>query len=515
VHLRGVDVRRSGNGRAVIAAVRRLPALAGAAALALSGSVLAAGPAVAGTQHGFRVGQVRVGDDPSSVAFDPVNSTFWVGNLQNGSISVIREATGKVVASVSAGLPSAITFDPVEKVMDVVDARDDEVLAINASTYTVEDAISIGHVFGDGSPGSASFRVNGNPSPEGIAVDPVNGEVLVSDGQYFDDSVYVLSGSLGVFEQTLTVGPTEDGSMSGDIAVDASTNTVYVAIQPWYSPTAGEIAGVTVINGATNTVEGTIRTPIVSDVMSPAVDPALDRLFVGLGAGEKVWVLSTRTRKVIKKIADPAAIPANLVFDPAAAAVFTANNPVLDVSAGGEKVMASVITKPLGGFGGGIAVDPATGTVVVANEGWNDTPTRGTASVMTEPVCTLRQLSTRFGKLIGGAGSREIAVNLIDKSANACKLTGFPGIGLSSGTRALRVTVSRVKVGYGAVILTRGQAAQVCLRWESLAGPFVSPGRIAVSLSGVRGRLQLRWRAGRVGKHAISVTPLLPGGGCP
>jgi DNA-binding beta-propeller fold protein YncE len=497
----------------VIAAARTLPALAGAVALALAGSVLSAGPAVAGTQHGFRVSQVKVGDDPSPVAFDPVNSTFWVGNLQSGTISVIRESTGKVVASVSAGLPSAIAFDPVDKVMDVVDAKDDEVLAISASTYQVRDAITIGHVYGDGSPGSSSFSVAGNPSPDGIAVDPVNGEVFVSDGQYFDDSVYVLSGSLGVWYKTLTVGPTEDGSTSGNIAVDAATNTVYVAIIPVYTPLEGEIAGLTVINGATNAVEGTIRTPIVFDEMGPAVDPAVGRLFVGMGNGEDVLVISTRTGKIVGKIRTPAAVPGALAFDAPSAAVFSADDPVLDVSAVSDKLAASVYD--LGSLAGGIAVDPATGTVVVGNEGWVTPPSRGTASVITEPVCTLRQLTGRFGKLRTAQANREIALSVINKSATACKLTGFPGLRLLSGTRTLTVTVRHANASHGAVVLTAGQGAQACLRWESEAGASVTPGAAVFTLAGVRGSLNLRWRAGHISKGAISVTPVLPGGSCP
>jgi YVTN family beta-propeller protein len=482
-----------------------LGSLPAAIALAMSFPCAgAAGAAPALGTPGFGVTAVTVGNDPSPVAFDPVNGTFYVGNLKDGTVSVVRESTRKVVTTFPAGDPEAIAFDPLEKTMDVADYADDEVAVYSASTNKLAATVPFGPA-----PQQFPSAIN-NFAPDSIAVDPNTGKVFVSSRGAASDLVYVLGSSFGPWINTITAGPA-NGDTSGDIAIDPSTDTVYVAITKVYSGTI-KLNEVAVINGLTDSVTGDIPlpAPVTAHV---AFNPQLHQLYVSMCCTTRqVWVINTRTSQ-LRKINLPY-VPLALAPDPAAADFDVASTgSVFVVDAASGHATGPIFVKSPYALGG-IAVDPGTGTIYTADE-LDRTPSFRTVSVVTEATCTAHQLAASLGRLNAGAGRREITLTVTNHSSAWCKLAGYPGLRLLSRSgHLLAVHVGQAAASHGAVILAGGDAAHACLGWEALFGPFVTPYSVQVALPGVSGHLTFRWTWGRIGMHKLSVTPLLTGGTC-
>lgn len=487
-----------------IAARSSLLAVIAVALSALSfPSADASGAAPALGAPGFGVATATVGDDPSPVAFDPVNGTFYVGNLKDGTVSVVRESTRKVVTSFPAGDPEAIVYDPLDKVMDVADYADDEVAVYFAGTNKLAAVVPFGPA-----PQQFPSAIN-NFAPNSIAVDDNTGKVFVSD-RGTDDRVYVLGSSFGPLLDTITVGPAH-GDTSGDIAIDPSTDTVYVAITKIYSGPVryNEVA---VINGLSDAVTGDIVLPApVTDHV--AYDPASHELYVSICCSvRQVWALNTVSR-ALRKINLPYPALA-LAPDPAAADVdVAASGSVFVIDASSGRVTGPVYVNSPYDLGG-IAVDPGSGTMYAADE-LDRTPTNHTVTVVTEASCKLGQLTVSLGHLTAGAGQRGITLTVTNHSSATCKLAGFPGLSLlSSSGHLLAVHVTRVAASHGAVILPKGDAARACVAWEALFGPFTTPYSVQAALPGISGHATFRWAWGRIGMNQVSVTPLLPGSTC-
>jgi DNA-binding beta-propeller fold protein YncE len=195
------------------------------------------------------------GDMPFAIAIDDKTNTIYVTNAfdQNGNpddtVSVINAATcsaadtsgcGHPVATVTVGLtPFGIAVDPATDTAYVanvgLNGGGDTVSVIDGATCNATNTSGCGHT---------PAIVTVGQAPYGVAVDPVNKTVYVTDGA--DNAVSMIdartcragnTSGCGQTPPTVTVGNTPTA-----IAIDRKSNTVYVGND--------DDATVSLINGA-------------------------------------------------------------------------------------------------------------------------------------------------------------------------------------------------------------------------------------------------------------------------
>ena len=118
------------------------------------------------------VAHIAVGKEPEAIALAPSGTEVWVGQNEDGHISIIDTATDKVKATFKiADMPIRIAFTPDGKHALVTDARAHELIVVNAATRKEVKRIKIGQ------------------TPVGVLVAPDGKRAFVST---FDDGKVVV-----------------------------------------------------------------------------------------------------------------------------------------------------------------------------------------------------------------------------------------------------------------------------------------------------------------------------------
>jgi len=184
------------------------------------------------------VANVSVGEFPNDVAFDSNNGNVYVAS-GGSTLSVISGSTNTVAATVSLSSSSTgFAFDSNNGDIYVANAYS-TVSVISGSTNSIVAKVPIGQ--GQGS------RTNVGSYPSGVAFDPDNGDIYVTnipnqglpfagaeggagspipmaEGLTNPGSVSVISGLTNTVIQNVTVGGAPDG-----IAFDPHNGNIYVA----------------------------------------------------------------------------------------------------------------------------------------------------------------------------------------------------------------------------------------------------------------------------------------------
>jgi uncharacterized repeat protein (TIGR01451 family) len=220
----------------------------------------------------------------------------------------------------------------------------------------------------------------------GVAVDPATCTVYVALPS--DSDVQVLSEQTGQLLTTISLITAADPDPEPvAVAVDPTTSTVFVANRNTNS--------VSVISEAQNPVDDALTNTISlnagADPVAVAVDPTTSTVFV-TGGSNNVSVISEAQNPVddtlastisLSTAADPDPDPVAVAVDPDTGTVFVADNGFNSVSAISESTddvtSISLDSASLDHCGqptaiqpNGIAVDPDTGTVFVTNGGFVD-----------------------------------------------------------------------------------------------------------------------------------------------
>ena len=362
---------------------------------------------------------VAVGGNPVAVAVDNATDTVYVGNGNDGTVSVINEATCNAIHVSGCGqTPPTITVGP-GPVDDAVDQRTDTVYVTNVGSNTVsviDGATCNAHNHSGCHRTPPTITVGNNP--DGVAVDEATHTVYVAN--VGDNTVSVINEATCNARVTWGCGqipPTVSVGVQPAVpAVDEATDTVYV---PNSNP--GGPGSVSVIDGATcnaSVMTGCGNTPPTVALgantfpVAAAVDQATDTVY------ETVYGPSTGTTTTLGfvDVIDGATCnasvtsgcgqapttvkvgsdPIGVVVDPVSESVFVLNEEDSTVSvidgaicnavhsAGCSQHPPDVAT----GFNPGyLDVDLATDTVYVSNQGQND------VSVIDGAACTLTHLS--------------------------------------------------------------------------------------------------------------------------
>lgn len=300
---------------------------------------------------------IGVGRLPTSVAVDQRSGTVWVVDSLDSTVSEISEARQAVVATIRvAASPVDIAADPKTGTVWVTSlgpfgepASDNVVSEISESTGKVVATIKVGLV------------------PFGIAADPRTGTVWVANTNGYSVSE--------ISEASLTVVATihtGTGSAPVSVAVDSGRGVVWVGklhhrVLEIKEATRSVIAAIKVRPGT-----GT------NSLNSVAVDPATGVAWVasdfydGVGYLSYACAVGTLSRKLLATVAVPRAgrdanIADGIAVDPETGTVWVAENgvdAVTLVSGGTDSVSRNL---PTGDQPVAVAVDPVTGTVWVVN----------------------------------------------------------------------------------------------------------------------------------------------------
>ena len=272
---------------------------------------------------------IKVGVRPFDIAYDPVNKRMYVGNYQDGTVSVIDTTTNRVIDTnpntpqidpIKVGnRPLNIAYDPVNKRMyvgnyrdstvSVIDTTTNRVIDTNPNTPTVTDPIKVG----DGSRDIAydpvnkrmyvsnsqdgtvsiinttTYKVIGNPITVGkgfygIAYDPGNRRMYMSN--FDDDTVYVIDTTTN----TVVGNPITVGERPSGIANDDSVNKrMYVS--------NFDDDTVSVISIISNKVMGSIK--VGKGFYGIAYDLENKRIYVTNPSDNTVSVIDTTTNQVV------------------------------------------------------------------------------------------------------------------------------------------------------------------------------------------------------------------------
>jgi YVTN family beta-propeller protein len=195
-------------------------------------------------------------------------------------------------------------------------------------------------------------------SPMLVAVNAATNTVYAMNGHA---QMSVIDGATGQVTATINASSASPGlwNVSRGIAVNATTNTVYVA----YTANAG-VKGLAVLDGATGQYASTIPTPFVPDGV--AVNEATNTVYVTNASNNSVTVIDGATEQVTSTVA-VGSYPDDLAVNEATNTVYVNNTRghAVSVIDGVTGLVTSTID--VGGVSseGGLVVDPTTNTIYV------------------------------------------------------------------------------------------------------------------------------------------------------
>lgn len=290
---------------------------------------------------------IAVGGSPQGVAVNPATSTVYVANDE---VSGTVSVIDGQTSTVVATIPVGIHPEEV-----AVNPATNMIYVTNMGGGTVSV------ISGQANTVVATIPVgtSNNSEPRGVAVNPVTNTIYVANQD--DGTVSVISGRTSTVVATIPVGTAEPVG----VAVNPATSTVYVA-----NPICCTKAfGIRVIDARTNTVVATISAGSNSNPHFVAADPQTDTIYAtNPQFPNTVSVINGQANRVTGTI-PVGDIPQGVAVNPASGAIYVANEFSGTVSAISGPTRKVIATVPVGIFPFGITANPATNTIYVANWG--------------------------------------------------------------------------------------------------------------------------------------------------
>jgi len=169
------------------------------------------------------VATIPVGADPTGVAVDPGTHAVYVTNRGDDTVSVVEAASKRVIATIPVGRrPNGLAIHTRRHRLFVADEGSDDLSVIDTATNRVTGTVAIG------------------AGPMGVAVDPTAGRVYITEQDPIpfgppSGAVRAVDIATGCALAPASMGVV--GSDVGGIAVDPARHAVYVPVAARSTPT--------------------------------------------------------------------------------------------------------------------------------------------------------------------------------------------------------------------------------------------------------------------------------------
>jgi YVTN family beta-propeller protein len=267
------------------------------------------------------LGTIKVGNNPSGIAFDSANDEVYVTNSGSGTVSVINDTSLQVMATIAVGSrPTGVVYDPNNTEIYVANAGSNTVSVINGNANDVTGTINVpspnglvydsaaDEIYVSQSAGSVTVISGGNnailgtisvgASPSGMAFDQNNSEVYVADSG--SNQLSIIDGATNSLLRNVALGA---GSSPWGVTYDSSNSFVYIT-----EPNTNSIS---VLDTTTNAAVAQIY--VGPEPLGTAFFAPNNSVYVASGSSSNVFVLSPESAQVsvISLGSDPAAVGVN------------------------------------------------------------------------------------------------------------------------------------------------------------------------------------------------------------
>ena len=276
------------------------------------------------------IGRVALPNTPSMLAYDPTSLEIFVGIEGNVSVVSVPSATVVTTFPVTRN-PDGLAYDPVDGDVYISDYVWNNVSVVNASSYHVVGSALLGAL------------------PYNMAYDPANGDLYVAD--LLSSQLIVVNGTSDRVAGYVPLGTTPYG-----VVYDPLTKDIYV--DDYYA------GNVSIVSGATDRVIGYL--PAGVEPWGIAYDGANHDLYVTNPGSNNITVLNPAKRTVVTSL-NFTTPPGAIAYDPHSKEIFVGEYNVGNVSVLNAKTNALVRNTTTGSEPYTISVDPGTGDVFVGN----------------------------------------------------------------------------------------------------------------------------------------------------
>jgi DNA-binding beta-propeller fold protein YncE len=307
-----------------------------------------------------------VGPSPAGVGLDPTTGEVWVLGPKSaslpGNVTVVSATNGSIRATLPVGVdPTGVAFDAALGRAFVANSRSDNLTVINSST---------GAVVG------AAISLPGRPVPGAVEFDAAIGKVLLLEtpGGSAPSHLLLVDPSNGSVVGDFAVPSAQNATA---LALDSATGNAFVttgtgALLVWYPANASWRALVNVggrpcveAYGSSSGVDYIGRADQVFVSSVDTRSPTSSARTISFGAGPRQGVYDAVDGRVYVANSFDAGPGNGTGPDQLAAINVTTGAPDLAVSPAGP------LSSPVGAGLVGVAADPSSGRLFVADRGWN------------------------------------------------------------------------------------------------------------------------------------------------
>ncbi len=324
-----------------------LAAAVGSLTLLLPVTLVGADSAAAAPAAAYTASLIPTSQESYLAAFDSANGAVYFASDDTDVVTVIDAATNEVTTTIDLpGDARGVAVDP---------ATDDIYVSVNPTGSTSVPTVAV--IDGATNAVTGSITLPAGSAPAGVAVDSSTDTVYVAEAGA--DSVEVFDESADVLPVTVSTAPLQPA----ELAVDEATDVI------WVSADSSD-GSVLAISGASDTVTDSI------DLGEPyaeglAVIPATDTVYVATATGDDLAVVNGATGTLSTPIDLPGS--ANTVAaDPASDTLFASGASVPSGTTWIIDATSNAITDTIERGGVQVAVDTSTGSAYVAPQAVQD-----------------------------------------------------------------------------------------------------------------------------------------------
>lgn len=293
---------------------------------------------------------VSVGDWPSAVLFDPINQLVYVTVENSSALTVVNPCALHVAASIPFNNSRGLALDPATGQLFVSNGFGDDFMVVDTANNS-----EVG-----------TYALSGYTYLVGAQFDSTTGQLFFLANN--NDAILSVSSCTYTLVKATQVQPNTGGGTGPIAGVDPQTGVMYYA--------ARGSMGVDLIGELNGTVFGFFPTGASAGPTNTFYDPYNQLLYVALGGwmytdpGNQVVVLNATTGVPVANMT-VGQFPSSFAYDSSRHLLFVSNADSGTISVINDTTNRVVDTISLGlsSLPGGIAIDPSTGSLFVAEDG--------------------------------------------------------------------------------------------------------------------------------------------------